>query len=255
SIIFKRELTLLHVYNKKNPKLFFNYSKENAEIIISGIISKIKEVNKNIKITGIVRAGKLSEVVNIVAKDINAIMVVIGIPLQAEGQIRKAGRAIKIMRDSRIPYLMVQEKFPIENGYKNVVLPLDASREYKEKVLWASYFNRLYNSKIHILIPKSKDAELQYKINANERFTDKVFDDFEVERVKYNVEGSVYDIDKISIDYAYKIKAQLVIIMNTAFYSLFDYIAGPPEKTLIVNKFQIPVLCINPRDDLYVMCV
>jgi len=43
--------------------------------------------------------------------------------------------------------------------------------------------------------------------------------------------------------------------MNTAFYSLFDYIAGPPEKTLIVNKFQIPVLCINPRDDLYVMCV
>ncbi len=255
SIIFKRSLTLLHVYNSKSYKLFTDYSREAAKKRLDAIVSLIQEQHPEIIISSIIADGKLKEVIENTAVDVNAIMVVLGIPLKSGGQIRKASQAIKLMRNSRIPFLMVREKFPVKDGYQNIVLPLDETREYKEKVLWASYFSRFYDSTIHILIPECKDAEIQYKINANKRFTDKLFNDFEVKSCVYYSKSKFYDMNKAGIDYAANKGYQLVIIMNTDFYSIIDYIAGPAEQKLIVNKYHIPVLCINPRDDLYVMCV
>lgn len=253
--IFHRGLSLLHVSNRKSHKLFKNYSKEAASKRLNAIVEIVQEQNCDIKISNIVLEGDLNSTIYNTTEDINAIMVVLGIPLKPSGQIRRARQAIRIMKNSRIPYLMVREKFPVKNGYKNIVLPLDDTREYKEKVLWASYFSRFYDSKIHILMPESKDVELQYKIKSNKKFTDKLFDDFEVKNSVNILKNSVYNMDEAGVDFASKNNAQLVIVMNTAFYNMFDYLMGPPEQKLIINKYHIPILCINPRDDLYVMCV
>ena len=42
--------------------------------------------------------------------------------------------------------------------------------------------------------------------------------------------------------------------MMTSYYSLIDYIFGPKENAIIANDAGLPVLCINERDDLYVLC-
>lgn len=253
--IFRRGLSLLHVCNSKSHKLFENYSKEAAAKRLFSIAAIVQEQNPDVIISSIVLDGKLTKTIYDTAEDINAIMVVLGLPIKSSGQIRRAGQVVRIMRNSRIPYLIVREEFPIKDGYKKIVLPLDETREYKEKVLWASYFSRFYDSEINILMPKSNDAELIYRINANKRFTDKLFDDFEVKNSVHDTNKSVYDMNEEGFDFAAKKSSQLVIIMNTAFYNMFDYLTGPPEQKLINNKYYIPVLCINPRDDLYVMCV
>jgi len=255
AVIFRRGLTLLHVCNKFSRKMFPDNTLQTAKKRLIEIAEIIREQNPGINVCSLTEEGRFAEVITATAENINAIMVVLGIPPRPTGQVKSPRRAVSLMKNSRVPYLMVQEKFPVEEAYQKIVLPLDTTREYKEKVLWASYFSRFYNSSVHILVPSSKDAELQYRINANKRFTEKVFDDFEVECLFVDSKYSIYDMDNAGIEYATSIGSQLVIIMNTAFYSMFDYLLGPPEQKLIVNKRNVSVLCINPRDDLYVMCV
>jgi nucleotide-binding universal stress UspA family protein len=163
--IFHRGLSLLHVSNRKSHKLFKNYTKEAASKRLNAIAEIVQEQNCDIKISNIVLEGDLNSTIYNTTEDINAIMVVLGIPLKPSGQIRRARQAIRIMKNSRIPYLMVREKFPIKNGYKNIVLPLDDTREYKEKVLWASYFSRFYDSKFIFLCPKAKTLNFSIKLN------------------------------------------------------------------------------------------
>jgi hypothetical protein len=42
--------------------------------------------------------------------------------------------------------------------------------------------------------------------------------------------------------------------MMTRFYSLIDMLFGAKESTVIGNEAGFPVLCVNERDDLYVLC-
>ena len=42
--------------------------------------------------------------------------------------------------------------------------------------------------------------------------------------------------------------------MTTSYKTIIDILFGVKEKYLIANRFGLPVLCINERDDLYVLC-
>jgi len=71
----------------------------------------------------------------------------------------------------------------------------------------------------------------------------------------HELEGGCWDIHEKSLDFAQKTEAGLIIIMMTKNYGLFDYILGPYEKKFIKENKNIPVMCINSRDDLYVPCI
>jgi hypothetical protein len=45
----------------------------------------------------------------------------------------------------------------------------------------------------------------------------------------------------------------MVIISTSRDYGLDDIILGPKEQH-IFNATQVPLMCINPRGDLYVLC-
>lgn len=187
------------------------------------------------------------------ADETNTIMFVIGVEKKGNSlfNLKKARQFIK---PSRLPVMTVGLKLPDSNIFRDVMLPLDIDRQHKEKALWAGYFSRFYHAKVHVLYASYKDQLLKQKVKNNIDFTKKLYQNLEIDYELHQMDRSIDDIDRFSMDYAPQVNASLTVIMMTSYYTFIDYIFGPKENALIANDFDLPVLCINERDDLYVLC-
>jgi len=163
--------------------------------------------------------------------------------------------AIKLIRESRFPVMVVKyavAKEERDNWYKNILLPLDIERQNKEKALWAGYFSRFYGSNIHILYPKYKDEGLAKLVNDNIAFVEKLYENLEINYEKHETNPQNY-LDAYALEFAPQVEAGASVIMMTRYYTLGDVLTGPRERK-IIGKSDLPILCINQRDDLYVLC-
>lgn len=164
-------------------------------------------------------------------------------------------KAFSFILPSRQPVLVTGSVPPPENCFKNVLLPLDLRPQNKEKVLWAGYFNRFYDSKIHILYSHFDEQHLQHEIDLIIAFAKKLYSNLEITDYEiHKITPTVDNMDKYSLSFAPQVAATLTVILMTHNRSLGDLILGVREKTLIGNTQGFPVLCINERPDLYVLC-
>jgi hypothetical protein len=188
------------------------------------------------------------------ADETNTIMFVIGVQRKGKDSLFNLRKARRFIKPSRLPVMTVGLKLPDNNIFRQVMLPLDIDRQHKEKTLWAGYFSRFYHAKVHILCGSYKDQLLKQKVKDNIDFTKKLYQNLEIDYELHDFDHNIDDIDRFSIFYAPEIKASLTVIMMTSFYTFIDYIFGPKENAIIANEEGLPVLCINERDDLYVLC-
>lgn len=183
----------------------------------------------------------------------NTIMFVIGVDnVEKKGLFNKKN-AIRFIKPSRLPVMTVGKKLPEAHDFQKVVLPIDIERQAKEKALWAGYFSRFYQATILILKPRYKDSGLNKQVSDNIAFVEKLYQNLDI---SYQIEEieSPQNIDLQSIDYAMLANATLTVITMTKYFTLGDLLLGPKEKKIIGNVQGFPVLCINQRDDLYVLC-
>lgn len=188
------------------------------------------------------------------ANETNAIMLVIGVEAKGKTTFFNRKKAIKLIKSSRIPVMTVGNKSPDKTIFQQVLLPLDIERQAKEKALWAGYFSRFYCATIHILHPIYKDEFLKKKIKDNIDFIEKLYHNLEITYQIHAIPQAVGNMDAYSLNYADTVNGSLTVIMMTKFYSFADYLIGPKENALIGNPQGFPILCINERDDLYVLC-
>ncbi|MBO6080085.1 MAG: hypothetical protein J6P54_03870 [Bacteroidales bacterium] len=193
------------------------------------------------------------------AEEHNTAMFVIGVPdgLGSDGGcLFTAKKAIKFIRQSRFPVMTVTFAYPDATYYKHIMLPLDIERQNKEKALWAGYFSRFYGSVIHILYPKYKDEGLAKLINDNVAFVEKLYENLEVTYEKHETQPQKY-FDAYALTFPLiehvGTHAGASVIMMTRYYTLGDVLTGPRERK-IIGKTPMSILCINQRDDLYVLC-
>ena len=188
------------------------------------------------------------------AEESNTIMFVIGVSKEGKENYFHRKRAVKFIKPSRIPVMTVGKTMPEATVYQHVILPLNIDRQAKEKVLWAGYFSRFYYATVHILHTVYKDEFLRDKLKGNIVFTEKLYRNLEINYQLHEITPTIDNIDKHSLKYAEKINASLTVIMMTRYYSLIDWLFRPKEYAVIGNEEGLPVLCINERDDLYVLC-
>ncbi len=161
---------------------------------------------------------------------------------------------MKLFRHSRLPYMLVRNEDTIHAQFQSVVLAMDSLKESKEKVLWTSYFGRFFGAKITVVTRIYKDEFLARQAKNNEQFVRKIFDSFDLQYEIQTFVDKIPELDLFAVDYAAKIGADLVIAMTTKNISIFDLFTGLPENKVALNPQKMPVLFLNSRDDLYVLC-
>lgn len=183
----------------------------------------------------------------------NTMMFVIGVERNGENALFSTKKAIRFIKPSRLPVMTVGTRIPEKDLFKYVILPLDIERQAKEKALWAGYFSRFHQSTIHLLYPKYKDKGLLKQLSDNIDFVKKLYQNLEVTYNEQDVQIKG-NIDYFSIEFAPELNATLTVMMMTKYVTLGDLLSGSREKKMIGNTQGLPVLCINQRDDLYVLC-
>ena len=235
---FQGEVYLLHVVAKA----------KNVEEIKGNLTVVAVEAEARLKITVhvIVRIGNIFDDIGDVAKEIGAGYIVMGTHGVTGMQKIMGSHALKVISHSDVPFLIVQEKNPTETDtYDDIVVPIDYSEVTKQKLTVAASIATHFNSKIHLFAEKENDKFLQAKLDRELSFAKKYFADKSVsyDMVLADESGS---FKKQLVQYAAKINADMIAIVNNRKGALLPDFFGSEEQEVIANKAEIPVLITNP---------
>ena len=248
---FEKGIHLVHVINENTYNYF---SKSNAKEDVKQTLYTYSETiqkDHNIDCNFYTEAGCTCTIINSEAERLDAFLVVLGTHGKNDPQFLSGASTVKIIRKSRIPYFVVQKNSQVPGSAKNIVLPLGVRKEMKEKTGWVTYFAKELLTGIDILYKTSNDKRLSNNILFATRF----FDKFNLLNKEYEQKASREKINKIALRYAAEHNCMMLTILTTKNDNLWNKIFGFAESAIIANSKGIPVLCINPKKDLYIPCV
>lgn len=166
-------------------------------------------------------------------------------------------QVLRDFADSKIAYLTVQQPRSPQQKCANVALTIDYRRESKEKLIWASYFARFNHSQLHILNQTYKDEGLHNMWRDNIRFMEKIFASLGIttfSQHEYRSHGPFSEPH--AADFAAEQGYELLISTTTDLRDRdnLEILIGTAEQRVIRNPHKLPILFLNPRDDLFVLC-
>ena len=245
ALVFKSSLTVVHRFGFRASSILQPTENEKFHRIIADFSDKVDITVSNHPF--------LPHLLHHYAERNNTIMYVIGVSRKNGETFFNRRRALKFIAPSRLPVMTVGADGPIDPLWLNVLTTLDINRQEKEKSLWSGYFNRYGGATVHVLHTTYKDEFLREKLRDNLEFTDKLYQNLDIQAEKHEI-AKANDLDSYALSHATDYHGCLLVIMTTSYKTIIDLLFGVKEKYLIANRFGIPVLCINERDDLYVLC-
>ena len=242
SSIFKKELCLFHPLGKKYEKT----AKLTVQKNLSSIIQKLKNDLPSVPVSSLTLKGNLAQCIDRVAEQYDGIMLVL--------TTEKIKAKLLALQQSQIPFLFVKGSQTDSLKYKQVVLPVDFRKVMKDTSLWASYFGRFNHTEITVLSATEKNIDHARMIKKNLRFIEKLLFKLQLEvQLKTTQKGS-FSLPFAALELCRQNGHDLLIIPASQNISLIDLIIGLPEKKIIKKSNEIPVLCINPKRDMYILC-
>jgi nucleotide-binding universal stress UspA family protein len=249
----KAEYAFAHAANLSkitgNEVALLNIVKSENEITesqtkLNEVSEKLNEVYQ-IKPSIVVLKGSIFKTISNYASGGNIEMVIMGTHGIRKLQKFTGSWALKVIRGSKVPFLVVQD-MPKSEKIENIVFPIDFKNENKEILKWAQYFCRLYHSRIFIVHPVVNDRIFKKKIHSNIVFAQKFFESMDTHFQIKSI-GNKIDFAKETIEYAETVQANLILIIAPKILTLIDYIMGPSEQMIIANEAKIPVMVLNPK--------
>ncbi|HIP37432.1 MAG TPA: hypothetical protein EYG85_11320 [Crocinitomix sp.] len=234
--IVNAEVHLLHVVEKKTE---INSAKSKLEKLIENVNN-----TNDIKIIPHVRIGNIFDDIGDFASEIRANLIFMGTHGAHGWQHITGSHALKVVTSSAVPFIIVQSDNVDSSGYDDIVVPLDLHRETKQKLTVVANMAKFFDSKVHVVIPDEKDEYLKRTVAANIIFANKFFNERNISITTEILSPKNFD-DEV-INYAKKINADLIAIMNLSKNQMFSGISSKHEQNMITNNAQIPVLLVNP---------
>jgi nucleotide-binding universal stress UspA family protein len=229
------QVYVLHVVSKEK-------SLTEAEENLNKIVKKFDHLG--VDLIPSVRLGSIFEDIGDFAKEHHAELIFMGTHGAHGWQHITGSHALKVVTNSDVPFVIVQDKKIKLEGFKNIVVPMDLHKETKQKLAMVSNLATYFNSKVHVVTPDETDEFLQHHVQANIQFAKRFFAERNVEMDSAIVPSSGFD--KEVVKYAVSIDADLIAIMNLNRSSFLSAITANYEQYIITNDAKIPTLIINP---------
>ncbi|MDP3928513.1 MAG: universal stress protein [Bacteroidota bacterium] len=256
---FNNDLILLSILEEDFLSNIFSFSKNETkdnlakEAMMNRLKEKANEVNKAFGIHCIteVRSGKIYKTIIETAEEFGCDCIIMGTH-GASGVERVIGsNASKVISYSTTPVIVVKtDKNP--NAYKNIVFPLDLSKESKQKVKWALHLGKAYNATIHILTYKIGDEFLNIKLNANIKQIEGIFDENGVKHTTTILEDDD-DFARRTLEFAETQLTDLIMIMTQQENdkSIREYIIETYAQQIVNDAGNVPIFCVSPHYEMF----
>ncbi len=161
--------------------------------------------------------------------------------------------ASRVIAASPVPVVVVKEK-QFDNGYQNIVMPIDLTMESKQKVWWAIHLAKKYDSTIHVFSVQEDDEFLKKRMTANLKQVEEVLTKNGVKYTTKILDDENYPGNPAedTLQYADEINADLIMIMSQQEKGFSEFIVGTYAQQIVNKHSSVPVMCISPKKTGYV---
>jgi nucleotide-binding universal stress UspA family protein len=213
------------------------------------LVSKYQPTLLSGKITFTIRKGKVYKEIAKLAKEKDADLILVGTHgTSGYDPFWIGSNANKLISIAHCPVITIRLGVDIKRDLKKIVLPLDDTRETRQKVAITTDIAQFFGAEVHILGIYTSSVD-HYR-NLIDSYCNQVVKHFVKHRVKYVVEKiEASNVTKATIDYAMKVDANLVTIMTEQTTSAMNLWLGPFAQQM-VNQSPIPVLSVHPNEHL-----
>jgi len=239
----------IHIAKRNNAKLILlHIIKEASEMKkaqqkLQVHVDELKMNYPDVEIQGVIRIGDIYTDIADAAAENNARIIVMGTHGLKGFQFITGSRALKVVGDSKIPFLIVQKDSPKFNGYKSIMVPLSLEKDSKQKLSYVKSIAQNFGSKVYITVPKENDEFLKNKLTRDLAYSKQFFKESGIEYEGHQLDKK-NEVDAY-LDFIknYPIDAIVLMNHNDSIFPLFNN----EVQEMITNKERIPVLLINPK--------
>lgn len=246
------KICLLHVIRRHLPPWKFMDDKEYENQLVTieqALISEAEKlVNENPPIfTAIVKHGKLCDTILKQAHDLNVDMIVMG--TSTEENIKKkiiGSNALRVTTEAKMPVVTVKQGCASKN-LDRIILPLDLTKETKEKVTNALRIAKQFNSKVFaVSFSSTNDAgvigHLTSQLKLVKGFISDAGIEIETDLRIYN-KGSR---DEKLVEFIQEKEGDVVIITTHQQPEIIKFFLGSFAEE-VIHSAPVPVISIVPK--------
>lgn len=231
-------INLLHVL--ENPNDDVQKAKEKLDRLASDVT-----LESGIKTNTIISKGNPFIEISKVAKDIDAVMIIMGFN-SSMGMRKIIGpNSFQLVREAPCPVLTIKGRQPYRDTIKTILLPIDLTKESREKAGVGIEFAKHFGSTIRIAASlTSNDEFIENRMVAYANQMKNYIKEKGVRCGNKTLRGK--NTPKLIVDYANEVNADLIILVNQDELGFAEIFTGT-EQQKIINMSNIPVLTVRPR--------
>jgi nucleotide-binding universal stress UspA family protein len=238
---------ILHVINKQTKSFL-----KKGKLSVGYVEEQLKEYkdtyeeSQSVTIETIAREGSIFKIINEVATEIKANIMVLGTHGKQGMQYLFGSYAFRVVLDSPCPVVVVQKR-SFGKGYHDIVIPISNNLETRQKVQWILLMTKLFHSKVHLFQADENDPDLDGRIHVITSQITKILDE---NKISYGIikAEKTGDFANQVISYSIKIRTDLIMIMTVPHIDVPGFSVSAWDETMMFNEAEIPVMCINPTD-------
>jgi nucleotide-binding universal stress UspA family protein len=152
--------------------------------------------------------------------------------------------ALRVVSESHIPFIIVQERDIRPQGYKKLVIPVDYRHQLLEEATALVQLAKLFGGEAHLVIKRINAELMDESVLSGIK---KLFSENQISVEMHEVAHSNH-FTKELVRYAASIEADLICAINFSYEYLYTLFPRTEEEDLIYNDPQIPVLLITPHN-------
>jgi hypothetical protein len=197
----------------------------------------------DVQVEYLIKSGNFLKKVEKVAEKLSVKLIILGTHGKVGFQKITGSYALKLITATNVPTIVVQKR-AFSEGYKNIVFPVTAYTQDRQKVVWAVNIAKTFNSTIHLFPKFESEKYYKGKIMSITKQIKTLFDKYDVKYVDKVSSPAAGNFAKQVIDYAVENESELImtLIDQDKMLPIFSSI----DEQIIFNSSQIPVICINP---------
>jgi nucleotide-binding universal stress UspA family protein len=257
--IASRGVLDVHMIWVNNPSVTKTtiYSDTSADLIdeirkqFGKLVEKYAPMLPESQIDFVIREGKVYREIIDEAKEMESLCIVMGTHgVSGFEQFWIGSNANKLISVAPCPVITLRAGIDARHEMRVILMPIDSTLDTRQKVPFTAYLARLFDSEIYVLsIYASKYKSIQKRVDG---YTDQVCDYLEDEGIKFHRDTlSCDNLTTGTIDYAKRVRANLISIMTEQETSPFNLLVGPYAQQM-VNNSPFPVISINPFETMQV---
>ena len=174
---------------------------------------------------------------------------------KCDNSARAVQHVLDECRELRTPYVVITPAMREVTALRRIIVPVSRLEEEIYKAEICTYLARKTGA--HIILLQANDYGSRARINVGKMVTHiKAVSEKTGTPISYEIIQAKKDSSKVNREAAERQRdfvADLILLTASREYGLDDLLFGPQERH-VIQRALVPVMLVNPREDLFSLC-